>query len=104
MAQKIELANLKKLVQCKRRPQNAVPGRNLCAFVQKIFSVAYLVSVSHPLSVKETMIAGSFDFTKAAEEKNAENLIIIKSKELAGIYIGNWNRHREHSERYEARY
>jgi phosphatidylserine/phosphatidylglycerophosphate/cardiolipin synthase-like enzyme len=53
---------------------------------------------------KETVITGSFNFTRAAEEKNAENLLIIKSKELAGIYIGNWNRHREHSERYEARY
>jgi phosphatidylserine/phosphatidylglycerophosphate/cardiolipin synthase-like enzyme len=47
---------------------------------------------------------GSFNFTKAAEEKNGENLIVIKSKELAGIRIENWRRHREHSERYEARY
>jgi phosphatidylserine/phosphatidylglycerophosphate/cardiolipin synthase-like enzyme len=53
---------------------------------------------------KETVITGSFNFTRAAEEKNAENLLIIKSKELAGIYIENWGRHREHSERYEARY
>jgi phosphatidylserine/phosphatidylglycerophosphate/cardiolipin synthase-like enzyme len=53
---------------------------------------------------KETVITGSFNFTRAAEEKNAENLLIIKSRELAEIYIGNWDRHREHSERYEARY
>jgi phosphatidylserine/phosphatidylglycerophosphate/cardiolipin synthase-like enzyme len=53
---------------------------------------------------KETVITGSFNFTRAAGEKNAENLLIIKSKELAEIYIGNWDRHREHSERYEARY
>jgi phosphatidylserine/phosphatidylglycerophosphate/cardiolipin synthase-like enzyme len=51
-----------------------------------------------------TVITGSFNFTKAAEEKNAENLLIIRSKELAGIYIGNWKKHREHSEPYEARY
>jgi phosphatidylserine/phosphatidylglycerophosphate/cardiolipin synthase-like enzyme len=50
------------------------------------------------------VITGSFNFTKAAEEKNAENLLIIKPKELAAIYTGNWNRHRKHSERYEARY
>ncbi len=36
---------------------------------------------------RETVITGSFNFTKNAEEKNAENLIIIKSKELASIYI-----------------
>lgn len=27
---------------------------------------------------KETLISGSFNFTRAAEEKNAENLSIIK--------------------------
>ena len=53
---------------------------------------------------KETVITGSFNFSKAAEEKNAENLLIIKSKELAGIYIDNWMKHKEHSEPYQARY
>jgi phosphatidylserine/phosphatidylglycerophosphate/cardiolipin synthase-like enzyme len=52
----------------------------------------------------ETVITGSFNFTKAAEEKNAENLLIIKSRELASIYIDNWKRHKEHSEVYKARY
>ena len=44
-----------------------------------------------------TVITGSFNFTKAAEEKNAENLLIIRSKELAKPYLENWQRHREHS-------
>jgi phosphatidylserine/phosphatidylglycerophosphate/cardiolipin synthase-like enzyme len=48
---------------------------------------------------RETVITGSFNFTKAAEEKNAENLLIIKSKELAKVYIDNWYKHKEHSER-----
>jgi len=39
---------------------------------------------------KETVITGSFNFTKAAEEKNAENLLIIRNKKLAEIYIDNW--------------
>ena len=46
----------------------------------------------------KTVITGSFNFTKAAEEKNAENLIIIKSKELARVYTENWTKHKEHSE------
>jgi phosphatidylserine/phosphatidylglycerophosphate/cardiolipin synthase-like enzyme len=50
---------------------------------------------------KEIVITGSFNFTKAAEEKNAENLLIIRNKNLAETYMDNWNRHREHSERYE---
>jgi phosphatidylserine/phosphatidylglycerophosphate/cardiolipin synthase-like enzyme len=53
---------------------------------------------------QSTVITGSFNFTKAAEEKNAENLLVIKSKDLAGVYGENWRRHREHSEVYEARY
>jgi phosphatidylserine/phosphatidylglycerophosphate/cardiolipin synthase-like enzyme len=51
----------------------------------------------------EVVITGSFNFTKAAEQKNAENLVILKSKEFAKVYIDNWNKHREHSERYEGR-
>jgi phosphatidylserine/phosphatidylglycerophosphate/cardiolipin synthase-like enzyme len=53
---------------------------------------------------QETVITGSFNFTKSAEEKNAENLLIIKSKELAKAYIENWNQHRKHAEPYQARY
>ena len=50
---------------------------------------------------KETVITGSFNFTKAAEEKNAENLLSIKAKDLAKLYIDNWYKHKEHSEPYE---
>jgi phosphatidylserine/phosphatidylglycerophosphate/cardiolipin synthase-like enzyme len=46
---------------------------------------------------RAVVITGSFNFTKAAEEKNAENLLIIRSKELAKPYHENWQRHREHS-------
>mgnify|MGYP001359743771 CR=1 FL=1 len=53
---------------------------------------------------REAVITGSFNFTKAAEEKNAENLLIIKSKELASAYIDNWMKHREHSEPYQPRH
>ena len=52
---------------------------------------------------KEVVITGSFNFTKAAEEKNAENVLVIKSKELAKVYIDNWYKHKEHSEKYEGR-
>ena len=52
---------------------------------------------------RQTVITGSFNFTKAAEEKNAENLLIIQSPELAKLYIENWKHHREHSEPYAPR-
>jgi phosphatidylserine/phosphatidylglycerophosphate/cardiolipin synthase-like enzyme len=46
---------------------------------------------------RSVVITGSFNFTKAAEEKNAENLLIIRSKELTKLYLDNWFRHRNHS-------
>lgn len=50
-----------------------------------------------------TVITGSFNFTKAAEQSNAENLLVIRSPELAGVYTGNWLAHADHSERYVGR-
>jgi phosphatidylserine/phosphatidylglycerophosphate/cardiolipin synthase-like enzyme len=49
------------------------------------------------------VITGSFNFTKAAEEKNAENVLIIKSKELASQYLMNWSKHKNHSDSYSGR-
>ena len=43
---------------------------------------------------QETVITGSFNFTKAAEERNAENIFIIKSPELAKEYLDNWKMHK----------
>jgi phosphatidylserine/phosphatidylglycerophosphate/cardiolipin synthase-like enzyme len=51
----------------------------------------------------ETVITGSFNFTKAAEEKNAENLLVIRDKKLAEQYIKNWKEHERHSEVYTGR-
>lgn len=52
---------------------------------------------------RETLLTGSFNFTKAAEERNAENLLIIRNRELAAIYWKNWESHKEHSEKYGGR-
>lgn len=45
-----------------------------------------------------TVITGSFNFTKAAETSNAENLLVIQSLELADLYSANWVIHQHHSE------
>lgn len=52
---------------------------------------------------RSTVITGSFNFTKAAETRNAENLLVIKSGDLAYEYRQNWYRHLKHSERYWGR-
>ena len=38
-----------------------------------------------------TVITGSFNWTRAAELYNAENLLVIRSRKLAGLYLENWH-------------
>lgn len=50
---------------------------------------------------RATLITGSFNFTKAAEEKNAENLLVMKgNKTLVAEYLQNFEAHKGHSEVY----
>ncbi len=50
---------------------------------------------------RETIITGSFNFSKAAEERNAENLLIITGKPaLAGAYLDSIREHFRHSKQY----
>jgi len=46
------------------------------------------------------VITGSFNFTKAAEEHNAENLLVIRDRQIAEKYAANWQLHAAHSEQY----
>jgi len=48
----------------------------------------------------ETVITESFNFTKAAEESNAETLLVIHDKKCAERYTKNWQDHDQHSEIY----
>lgn len=49
---------------------------------------------------EETVITGSFNFTKAAEERNAENLLLLRDRSLSAEYAANWQRHQAHAEAY----
>ena len=51
----------------------------------------------------ETVITGSFNFTRAAEEKNTENLLMIPDKNLAARYTENCQEHALHSEVYSGK-
>jgi len=48
----------------------------------------------------EIVITGSFNFTKNAEENNAENLLVIHDKKLALLYTKNWQEREKHSDAY----
>ncbi len=45
----------------------------------------------------ETVATGSFNFTKAAQEKNAENLLIIHDSRLTQQYRNNWIKRQKES-------
>ena len=48
-----------------------------------------------------TLITGSFNFTHAAQYRNAENVLLIRGNAaLADLYVQNWYRHYKHSQPY----
>jgi hypothetical protein len=49
------------------------------------------------------VIGGSFNDTKVAQEKHAENVEITRDKALAAKYTANWQAHARHSEPYVGR-
>jgi phosphatidylserine/phosphatidylglycerophosphate/cardiolipin synthase-like enzyme len=51
----------------------------------------------------QTVLTGSFNFTKAAEDNNAENLLVLSDPSLAGKYLANWKDHFKHSVIYTRR-
>jgi phosphatidylserine/phosphatidylglycerophosphate/cardiolipin synthase-like enzyme len=79
--------------------------RYTAATFLKTAKIPLFIDTKHAIAHNKVMIidsrvvvTGSFNFTKAAEEKNAENLLIIKSAELAQTYLDNWEKHKDHSE------
>ena len=66
-----------------------------------------LIDAQHAIAHNKIMIVdgylvltGSYNFTKAAEENNAENLLVITDAALAREYMRNWQSHEQHSESY----
>jgi phosphatidylserine/phosphatidylglycerophosphate/cardiolipin synthase-like enzyme len=51
----------------------------------------------------QTVVTGSFNFTKAAEQSNAENLLLISDAPLAAQYQANWDAHFKHCKRYKGK-
>lgn len=45
----------------------------------------------------QRVITGSFNFTEAAQEQNAENLVVIEGADVASQYVENFNSHLPHA-------
>ncbi len=44
---------------------------------------------------EDIVLTGSFNFSKSAETTNAENILILKDKNLAAQYLKNWHQRRD---------
>lgn len=61
------------------------------AGIETLFDAAHAIAHNKVMIIDHgTVVTGSFNFTNAAEERNAENLLIIRSNELAARYVRNW--------------
>jgi phosphatidylserine/phosphatidylglycerophosphate/cardiolipin synthase-like enzyme len=72
--------------------------------------IVTLIDGAHAIAHNKVMvidglavITGSFNFTTAAEQRNAENLLVIHDRALAARYTANWQAHAAHSARYVGR-
>ena len=72
--------------------------------------IVTLIDGAHAIAHNKVMvidglavITGSFNFTTAAEQRNAENLLVIHDRALAARYTENWYAHAAHSARYVGR-
>jgi hypothetical protein len=70
--------------------------------IQPLVDAEHAIAHSKVMVIDSTtIITGSFNFTKAAEEKNAENMLVIKeAPELVQAYEANIRSHAEHSHPY----
>jgi len=78
-------------------------GYSSATFLQHM-GIPPLIDSHHAIAHNKVMVidtrevvTGSFNFTKAAEEKNAENVVFIDDPAVARVYAQNWTDHAAHS-------
>jgi phosphatidylserine/phosphatidylglycerophosphate/cardiolipin synthase-like enzyme len=83
---------------------NASKGYSAATFLEHA-DVRLLVDARHAIAHNkvmiidgQTVITGSFNFTRAAEENNAENLVLIHNPAIAEEYVQNWTSHAAHAQ------
>lgn len=64
----------------------------------------YKVAIAHNKVIiidDKTVITGSFNFTNAAQKRNAENLLVIHDKGISSKFSANWDKRKENSLSYD---
>ncbi len=68
--------------------------------------IDYCCAIAHNKVIiidEHRLLTGSYNFTKAAESKNAENLLVLEDPVLAKAYLENWTTHRMGAEKWAMR-
>jgi hypothetical protein len=65
--------------------------------IKTYINASNAIALSNVMNIdNELVIDWSFNFTKAVEETNAKDLIVIQSKGLAPLCTDNWRNHHRH--------
>ena len=87
------------LDKSQRNQKYTVAGLLSHAGIPTLFDAAHAIAHNKVMIIdNRIVVTGSFNFTKAAEERNAENLLVISDVDLADRYTENWRSHQAHSE------
>ena len=92
------------------KSENQKRGKYSSAAFLAQSGIPTVVDAAHAIAHNKVMvidgqivITGSFDLTPGSEEKNAENLLVIRDRELLGRYNQNFWEHEVHSEPYSGK-
>lgn len=77
---------------------NKLHKNNITIFIDDKHAIAHNKVI---IIDNKQVFTGSFNFSKGAEERNAENSVSIINKKIAETYLENWQSHREHSFLYD---
>ena len=93
------------LVKFKRAPTSQKSEKYTSATFVANAGIPIRIDSKHAIAHNKVIIVdghtvqqGSFNYTKAAEEKNGENVLVNwNNPKLADIYLKDWKRHWDHS-------
>jgi phosphatidylserine/phosphatidylglycerophosphate/cardiolipin synthase-like enzyme len=89
------------LDRSQRTQKYTISDMLILAGIPVLFDASHTIAHNKVIIIDSVVvITGSFNFTKAAEERNAENLLIVNDSRLATLYTDNWHHHQRHSITY----
>lgn len=93
------IADAEQMERMERSKVASMASSGVATFVDSLHDSAHnKVMIIDAGGNSPVVIAGSFNFTHAAQFRNAENLLVFRdNRELTAAYLKNWQQHRQHS-------